>query len=256
MILNNLKFYFRKHLILVVILYIQITLFLVSFGTFMTLIKEIDFEGKDLQQIYEGKAIYQLIDGYYDPEDYQKFVSEEGYLTRLKSFYNGLNTASEFQYLAMFNQAIMMEDTKIPSDVYHGYEQGRNKDQIIINNQPYTAVKAFQLNYQAQNFFNLKTSEGHLWNEGDFKNQQSEIPVLLGSEYRNYYKVGDVAQINYYNKLVKIKIIGFLESNSKVFFKIILNFILINMYSCLTLSGISNLQHQLTENFKKLAISR
>lgn len=90
MILNNLKFYFRKHLILVVILYIQITLFLVSFGTFMTLIKEIDFEGKDLQQIYEGKAIYQLIDGYYDPEDYQKFVSEEGYLTRLKAFITGL----------------------------------------------------------------------------------------------------------------------------------------------------------------------
>ncbi|MGC6585006.1 ABC transporter permease [Paenibacillus sp. Dod16] len=219
MILNNLKFYLRKYLFLVLVLYVQITLFLITFGTFVTLIKEIDFESEDLQQIYDGKAIYQLIDGYYDAEEYQEFISENDYITRLKNFYNGLNTATEFQYLAMYDQAIMIEDTKIPSDAYHGYERGNEKIQTTINNKSYTVAKAFQLNNQALNFFNLQVSEGQLWDKDDFQNEQNEIPVLLGDTYRNYYEIGDVTKINYYNKMVNIKVVGFLNPNSKVFYQ-------------------------------------
>ncbi|MBP1991912.1 hypothetical protein [Paenibacillus eucommiae] len=219
MILNELKFYLKKYKIMILILYLQTTLFLIILGTFIAFIEELNYESKNLQQIYEGKAIYQLIDRYYDGDEYQKFTSRPDYLNSLKNFYKELHTSNDFQFLSMFDHHILIKDEGIPLEMIEGYENGREKYQQEINDKLYTAVKSFQMNAQALDFFGLDVSEGEIWDEQDFSDTQKIMPVLLGNSYRDVYKIGDELTINYYQKTIPIKIIGFLEPNSNVYFK-------------------------------------
>nr|WP_216855827.1 hypothetical protein [Paenibacillus qinlingensis] len=199
-------------------LYLQITLFFIVLGTFIAFVEELDYESKSLQQIYEGKAIFQLLDGYYDGNKYKEFISQPDYLNRLKKYYTELNTTTDFRYLAMFDHHILLKDNGIPQEFIEGYESGSKKHQEKINNTSYTAVKSFQMNKQALEYFGLTTIEGSTWNENDFK-ESKIMPVLLGSSYRSVYSIGDETTINYYNKTLTIKITGFLKENSKLYFK-------------------------------------
>src|SRR5699024_710029 len=67
-------------------------------------------------------------------------------------------------------------------------------------------------------FFGMDVSEGRIWNEDDFKDSHNEMPILLGSSYRNLYSIDDELIINHYNKTLTVKIIGFLKENSRVYF--------------------------------------
>nr|WP_245339263.1 hypothetical protein [Paenibacillus shirakamiensis] len=210
-------YYFKKHKFLSLSIYFHLTLFFVILGTFVAFKGELEYESTSLQKIYEGKAIYQLLDGFYDGDKYAEFVSEPDYLVRLKSYYKQLNNTSDFNYLAMFNQFIYLKDKGLPEELIEGYEQGSKKNQVQVGDDIFTTVKSFQMNKQAMNYFGLQVENGRLWNDEDFKDN-SVMPVLLGSSYQNLYKVGDETTINYYNKPLTVKIIGFLKENSKVYF--------------------------------------
>ncbi|MCM3339389.1 hypothetical protein M3650_12260 [Paenibacillus sp. MER TA 81-3] len=218
MILNELKIYLKKHKLLTMALYLQLTLFFIIIGTFISFIEQLNYESNGLQQIYEGKSIYQLLDGYYDGEEYQNFVSQPGYLERLKSYYNELDHTNDFDYLAMFNHHILLKDNGLPNEFIEGYEQGNRKYQTKIENATFTAVKSFQMNKQALDFFGLVAAEGTTWSEHDFKGFEDTVPVLLGASYRNVLHIGDETTINFYNKSFNIRIIGFLKENSKLYF--------------------------------------
>ncbi|MEC2346261.1 hypothetical protein P9H28_19510, partial [Paenibacillus barengoltzii] len=64
-------------------MYLQITVFLILFGTFVAFLQQLDYESRSLGEIYEGKAVYQLLDNYYDGEKYQDFNSQSDYLIKL-----------------------------------------------------------------------------------------------------------------------------------------------------------------------------
>ncbi|WP_160037158.1 hypothetical protein [Paenibacillus sp. An7] len=217
MTVRELKFYFKKHKFLSLTLYLQLTLFFVILGTFIAFEGQLDYESNNLHKIYEGKAIYQLLDGYYDGDEYANFVSQSDYLNRLKTYYNQLNNTNDFQYLAMFNHHILLKDTGIPEEFIEGYEQGSKKYQENIDGTPYTAVKSFQMNKQAMDYFGLSVEKGTIWDENEFKDN-TILPVLLGSAYQDVYSVGDETTINFYSKTFTVKIIGFLKENSKLFF--------------------------------------
>lgn len=218
MILNELKFYFKKYKFITIVLYLQISLFLIISGTFLAFVNELEYESKSLQQVYEGKAIYQLLDAYYDGDKYSQFINQPDYLNDLKEYYNQLNESKDFQYLAMFNNHILLNDKRVTGEFVEGYEQGNSQPQVEVENILYTPVKSFQLNKQAVDFFNLSVSDGSLWNEKTDKDLDGNMPVILGNSYKQIYKIGDTASINYYNKLFNVKVIGFLKENSKVYF--------------------------------------
>ncbi|WP_051416832.1 hypothetical protein [Paenibacillus sp. J14] len=218
MILSEYRLYLKKYKFLVLIMYLQITVFLILFGTFVAFLQQLDYESRSLGEIYEGKAVYQLLDNYYDGEKYQDFNSQSDYLIKLKNYYSMLNTSTDFQYLAMFNHHILLEDKGLPLKFVEGYESGGEKHQESINGTVYTAVKSFQMNKKAADFFHLNTSEGTMWGEDDFSNSTNTMSVLLGSSYRKIYQLGEEISIKYYNKPQRVKVIGFLKENSKLFF--------------------------------------
>ncbi len=217
MITNELKFYFKKYRTFLLIFYLQTTLFFITLGTFTAFVQQLDYESNDLQKRYEGKAIYQLLDNYYDSTEYQEFIDETDSLNRLKNYYNDLNSSDDFQYLAMFNHSISVEDKGLPLKTADD-GQGNQEKQAKNNDAIFTQKKSFQMNKQAQDFFGLTSSEGRLFTDQDFESPSNTMPALLGSSYKNVYSIGDEINIEHYYKPITIKIIGFIEENSRIYF--------------------------------------
>lgn len=216
--LKELFFYFRKHKIITVISYFQITTFLILLGLFLSFINALNYEETGLKKVYEKKAIYQLIDGYYDGDDFSSFTSKSDSLIKLKNFYTSLNNDDNFRYLTMMDQYIGITNKNIPEIFVQGHENGAGFQQVKINNNLYTPIKSLQMNQKSFKFFNLDISEGRKWEDNDFNDTKDFVPVLLGDSYKKIYKIGEKFTINYYLKDIDVKVIGFLNQNSKVLF--------------------------------------
>ncbi|GAC41196.1 hypothetical protein [Paenibacillus popilliae] len=216
---NELKFYVKHHKIMTLFIYLQLSLFFIIMGTFLAFVVQLHYESNGLQDKYQGKSIYHLLDGYYDGTQFEHFTSQPGYLKRLKNFYHDLTHTREFQYLAMDSHHILVKDTGLPEHFNEGYEQGHKKRQQQIGDETFTAVKSFQMNKQAFDFFGLTIAEGASWREQDVQAGEGDtLPALLGASYRHIFQVGDEIVIDYYFKPFTIKVIGFLQANSKIYY--------------------------------------
>ncbi|WP_129600108.1 hypothetical protein [Anaerophilus nitritogenes] len=218
MIFKELCIYFKKYKFITSIIYLQITLFLILLGAFYSFFDALNYNEDGMKDIYEGKAVYQLIDNYCEGDKFEEFISHPDALERIRDFYVGLDTADHFKYLAISDQRIGINKKNIPQIMSAGYEQGKEYPDSKINGQTYKFIKSVQLNQQAFNFFKLDVSHGRIWTNEDFKDQGNTIPVLLGDSYKNVYEIGDELNISYIGKEINAKVIGFLKSNSKIFY--------------------------------------
>lgn len=217
--LQELWFYLKKNKLFIGSLYVYTFLFFLTLGTFLAFIDQLDYEADGLQEVYEGKAFYELLDGYYEGEDYAEFTSRPDALSILKSYYQALSNSTDFDYLAMFDHYVLLQDNGLPEHFITGYEYGAEKHQEIINSITHTAVKSAQMNLAVPQFFGLKVAEGRTWSSADFKGATKTIPIILGSSYRNNYQVGNHISLQLYLNKLEAEVIGFLEENSKVYYK-------------------------------------
>lgn len=207
-VIREMILYYRSHKVENIVLICQIAAFFILMGTFFAFTSEAHYGKSNVERAYKDKAIYQLIDGYYDPDAFEDFRAEPNALNILKSFYNALNQAAGFQYLAMFNQNIIIDDMN----------GAFPKEQTISNSRSSKRVDAFQVNEQVCEYFEWNIIKGRAFQKGDFHDHGNVMPVLMGSSYIDTFEVGDRLTAAYYQKEVKIEIIGFLKENTMVYF--------------------------------------
>ncbi|MBQ5735968.1 MAG: ABC transporter permease [Lachnospiraceae bacterium] len=158
----------------------------------MAFTSEAHYGKTNLEKAYNDKIIYQIIDGYTDPDEFEAFRAEPNALNIIKNYYNELINANTFDYLAMFDQSVKSDDLH--------------------------DIKTFQMNKQAVNYFNLNVVNGRQFEEKDFCDNNNVIPVLLGNIYKGSFKVGDTISVTYYQKKIQLQVIGFLRENTMVYF--------------------------------------
>lgn len=217
MIIKELISFYRRNFKISLLMYVQITFFMVLISCFYSFLYDLDFEKNDMKKIYSGKAIYQIIDNYVNGDDYDKFINENDSLAKLKEFYNGLEKAQSFEYVTVADQHILLDNLNIEDRFVYGYENGKEIPIITMDDKYYKPVKSIQMNLKCAQYFNLKISDGSMWNENDFYCKEI-MPILMGSSYKKIYKVGDIIHINYLNKNIKCIISGFLEESSKIYY--------------------------------------
>lgn len=185
-------FCYRDNKIETVILICQISIFVLLTGTLLAFTSEAHYGKTNLEKAYNDKIIYQIIDGYTDPDEFEAFRAEPNALNIIKNYYNELINANTFDYLAMFDQSVKSDDLH--------------------------DIKTFQMNKQAVNYFNLNVVNGRQFEEKDFCDNNNVIPVLLGNIYKGSFKVGDTISVTYYQKKIQLQVIGFLRENTMVYF--------------------------------------
>lgn len=207
MTIREIIFYYHSHKIENIMLICQITAFFILIGTFFAFTNESNYGKSTIERIYKDKSIYQLIDGYYDPDEFESFRSEPNALNILKSYYTSLDHADSFQYWAMFNQSILINDM-----------DGDFSKELSDHNDSLKKVEAFQINEQACKDFELSVMKGRIFQHNDFDDSGDVIPVLLGADYASIFEIGDRFSATYYQKEFELEIIGFLRKNTIVYF--------------------------------------
>ena len=84
---------------------------------------------------------------------------------------------------------------------------------------PETLMNAVLKLEKAYDFYNIEVDGNSeiAWNSISYKDNQ--IPVLLGSEYKSFYKIGDIITGNYYSKNTNFEVIGFVETGCSINYK-------------------------------------
>lgn len=207
-IIREIILYYRSHKVENIVLIFQIAIFFILTGTFFAFTGEAHYGKNNIERAYKDKAIYHIIDGYYDPDEFETFRAEPNALNILKNYYNELNNAASFQYLAMFNQSIIIDDTN-----------GAFPKELTINDSGQSKrIDAFQINEQACDYFELNVIKGRIFQQCDFDDKGKVLPILMGSSYMDIFEVGDRLPATYYQKEVELEIIGFLRENTMVYF--------------------------------------
>lgn len=176
----------------------------------------------DNQTRYSQNVSQDYIDIEFNQE-YSPFYSQSNGENNLKIMYEKLVNAKEFKYYEIYYQFLYILNYEGSPIFREMYESGNPyKEDIImeINGTKYppaATIKAAQLSYNSFSDFNLNLSEGKKFEEEDYFYSINEtVPIILGHEYKNQYKVGQNLQGVYIAEPFNFEIIGFLEKDSYI----------------------------------------
>ncbi|MBW4828516.1 MAG: hypothetical protein KZY61_11135 [Clostridiaceae bacterium] len=220
-IFREIRFYFKKNSLLFFLELIILTLFLTLVYVFALFTIGINEKTDKIENIYNGKEIYRLIDKLEDPEEFSDFLNSKSSVSVLSNFYNELDTDKNFQFLSVFDQFIPIENFKGDNTFDYAYGEdmevkGKYKDEI--SKKIYQNAKSMQMNKNSFKFYDIELARGKEidWEKVDYST--GRIPILLGNDYSGIYDVGDVLIGDYYGKDFKFEVVGFIKRNTYIFY--------------------------------------
>lgn len=193
---------------------------------FITFSQKIDTKLSGIQNEGSDHQLFSVTDTLTDGDDFYNFRKSIDKLNSIKTFYDSLNSHNDFKFLSAFDQHFVIENFKgdLKFNPYYGSdmtdEVGLNESYLDPETKKTVSdVKSFQMNRQFFDFYHLEIEEGHQfsWDEVDY--EKTTIPVILGSNYKGIYKLGDRMNGYYYFMPYEFKIAGFLKENSAVFYQ-------------------------------------
>lgn len=149
--------------------------------------------------LYSQKSYLWISENQFDNELEHKFWNSENSLQRIKNYYTDMSKSDDYKYLEICKQEI-------------------NIKTIDPNKNGYISAKNYSVNLDCLNEFGIKVTEGRLFTNSEmFINLSTEtLPVLLGYNLKDKYKIGDVFEGTYLCKNFNFKVIGVLERNSHI----------------------------------------
>lgn len=149
------------------------------------------------------------------------FFKQEDSLDRLYNFNKILH--SRYDYIEVMYQPIeYIGEYSYNLDFVNGYlDSGKSVDlsnqKVKINNkyEYITPLNTVQLDYKAYEHFNLNINEGRNFQKSDFYISE-EVPIILGKNYSELYKIGDNIEFYYLGVKIKAKVIGILSQDNNI----------------------------------------
>lgn len=193
-----------------------LTTFLVMIGILFQLQTATFTKESSVENIYEGKQLYRIVDNYYDPDAFYEFRQHSDNINRLGEFYNALVTSTNMEFISIFNQPIYVEQFMGEEQFLYNSQEFRDAHNLDTTN---ANVKAIQLNQSAFELYGLKVSNGTIFDWDEVNYGGNKLPILIGSEYKGIYDIGDTFFVNYYNREITFEVVGILEPNTFVYYK-------------------------------------
>jgi hypothetical protein len=144
-----------------------------------------------------------MADALYDQELEEKFWNGKDSLFRVKNYYKELSADKNYNFFQIVFQPLGIEDFMGSEPFYDNYERGADvhRSDYVKDNKTYNVVKNAMISSNVMEEFGFRVCEGRLLKEDDFilSKGKTRIPILLGYEYKDYYKVGDILKGHYYS---------------------------------------------------------
>lgn len=149
--------------------------------------------------------------------DFYSYMDDGGDIfSKIAAVIGRLDEKYEGDYVIQAQQPIALKNIQIDDKFLNNYETGGEEYSTYESDGvKYSEVKTIQVSggFFSQN--KLTLSSGNLFSEDDYSSYGlEEIPVILGSEYSQYYNIGDTFEGSYLYSDMKFKIIGFVSEDS------------------------------------------
>lgn len=187
-----------------------VLVFYISY-TALDINNKVKFETKKITRYFEDRSVYTLNNSTTeDILDNEKFPNV-----------NNKSLNELFNYLLKSNEFIFTHQVIYPMLVHEfdGYESFSvyNNQLSEFDSKNFFQAKNVTINKNALEHFSVNVASGRMFNDNELEfnyRKDGEIPILVGSNYGKYLKVGDT--IEYYRSdtgVSKAKVIGVLEEN-------------------------------------------
>ncbi|RCX20838.1 hypothetical protein DFR58_10140 [Anaerobacterium chartisolvens] len=191
---------------------------MISFSVLNTAMYINDKYGEMTQELRSDTALVDVcIDIYSGFGDLYK---DEGGLNRLKMMYKKLASSDLFRYYEIYTQFMYVLNYDGPPEFKYGYDAGYDEDNLLDT--PKGKVRASRINCvqvskNCFDIYNMKLLNGRYFSDKDYLyTSEKPLPVIMGYEYRDYYKIGDVLKGDYIAKKLDLEIVGFLKKDSHI----------------------------------------
>lgn len=175
----------------------------------------LDFSAK-----YKAEHIFHLYDPFNSEIILRSFRNESDEEERLMRFHERLENNSYFRYLDLNSQSIYIQNYSGPEKFVKGYAEGRaelNKP-VDINGNLYRSVNGMQFSELVFTTFKPSLQSGRYFLSSEYKYREDQsIPLILGSEYKGIYSLGDPLNINFLGLQSRARVVGFFNKDSYVF---------------------------------------
>jgi hypothetical protein len=166
---------------------------------------------------FHNYNIYQITDDLIGEREIEFFKDVKNY-DILNDFNNGVFKNSKVVFYNAVSQQIGLKEYPPDEKFSAYYESGINN---IYEHEGafYQTTKSMQVTKSVFDYNVVELIEGQHFDDSAYVYVagRKEIPVILGSDYRQYYKLHDQLEIHYYFEKFVGRVVGFAKENSFVF---------------------------------------
>lgn len=163
------------------------------------------------------KMRFQVVDNYFG-DDERIFFDSKDNIIRLKQMYNALTSDERYDFVVSTIQPIGVKNFSGSEKFKNMYERGIHIEDVVIDGEEYSIIKSLQYNRELLESYNLSLSDGRYPQDDEYTyNREASVPILLGSDYKGTYYLGDTIELDYIGLRIRGAVIGFLEEDEYIF---------------------------------------
>ena len=174
-------------------------------------------EKNDFEQQYFHLADLQNIQN----DSLGQLLDQDNILERLNNFKQELKESDKFTFIEFLPNVVeFIGEWDKPNQLVNGYEYGADlKNQTVhVNNKELliTPINCISMDQDAWDLYDLSLSEGNEFAGTDYSLNEKKLPLILGSEFKEYYDIGDEIPLLYFSEEWTGVVQGFLEDDEVI----------------------------------------
>lgn len=174
-------------------------------------------EKNDFEQQYFHLADLQNIQN----DSLGQLLDQDNILERLNNFKQELKESEKFTFIEFLPNVVeFIGEWDKPNQLVNGYEYGADlKNQTVhVNNKELliTPINCISMDQDAWDLYDLSLSEGNEFAGTDYSLTEKKLPLILGSEFKEYYDIGDEIPLLYFYEEWTGVVQGFLEDDEVI----------------------------------------
>lgn len=174
-------------------------------------------EKNDFEQQYFHLADLQNIQN----DSLGQLLDQDNILERLNNFKQELKESEKFTFIEFLPNVVeFIGEWDKPDQLVNGYEYGKDlKNQTVhVNNKELliTPINCISMDQDAWDLYDLSLSEGNEFAGTDYSLTEKKLPLILGSEFKEYYDIGDEIPLLYFSEEWTGVVQGFLEDDEVI----------------------------------------
>lgn len=168
------------------------------------------------------KQYYQLVDlESTENGSLRQLLNQDDLLTRLNAFNEDLRKSEQFTFIEFLPNVVeIIGEWDKPAELVNGYEYGddlRNQTVSLEGKELLiTPINCISMDQYAWNLYDLSLSEGSEFEDIDYILTEKKLPLILGSEFKDYYSLGDEIPLVYFFEEWTGVVKGFLEEDEVI----------------------------------------